>query len=475
MAATSARLPRNWALPVHLFTDASKSMKFKNFRLNVVVRVLLIVASAILLLTIFRRPELVISTSILIAIIIGQIFDLVKYVERTNKKLTVFLESIRHSDFVSSFSDHGLGSSFDDLNQAFNEVIEEFRKARAAKEEHFNYLQTLVQHVSIGILVFRRDGKVDLINNALKRMFRISNLRFTHEFEKIDKGLAELLKTIKAGDSELLKVFNENELLQLSIRATEFRMRGEDFVLVSMQNIHNELEAKEMDSWQKLIRVLTHEIMNSITPIVSLSGTVKDLLIDQESLSLRQEIDEEDVESAQSALETIEKRSQGLLNFVQVYRNLTRIPKPNFRYIEVRELFDRVENLLQPKVKELNIKCEFRVIPPGLMLTADPDLIEQVIINLLINAIHAVKEVQNPRIFMIASTSSLNRVLISVADNGYGIKPDTMEKIFVPFFTSKKEGSGIGLSLSREIMRLHKGNITVKSKPEVETVFTLHF
>ncbi len=440
-----------------------------------VIRVLLIVVAVVLLLNLLRKPELLISTAILIVFIIGLIVDLVKYVERTNKKLTMFLESIRHSDFVSSFSDRGLGSSFDDLNKAFNEVIEEFRKARAAKEEHFNYLQTVVQHISIGILVFRRDGKVDMVNNALKRMFRINNLRYISEIEKIDKGLAELLKTIKAGDSELLKVFYENELLQLSIRATEFRMRGEDFVLVSMQNIHNELEAKEMDSWQKLIRVLTHEIMNSITPIVSLSGTVKDLLIDQETLKLRSEIDEEDVESAQSALETIEKRSQGLLNFVQIYRNLTRIPKPNFRYFEVRELFDRVENLLQPKVKELNINCEFKIIPPGLMLTADPDLIEQVLINLLINSIHAVKEVARPRITMAASITSLNRVMIYVSDNGYGIKPDTMEKIFVPFFTSKKEGSGIGLSLSREIMRLHKGNITVKSNPGVETVFTLHF
>jgi len=457
------------------FTVASKSMNFKNFRLNVVIRVLLIVASVVLLISIFRKPELLISTGILFAVIIGQIIALVKYVERTNKRLTIFLESIRHSDFVSSFSDHGLGRSFDDLNKAFNEVIEEFRKARAAKEEHFNYLQTVVQHVSIGILVFRKDGKIDLVNNALKRMFRVGNLRYIHEISAIDKGLAELLKNIKAGDSELMKVFNDNELLQLSVRATEFRMRGEDYVLISMQNIHNELEAKEMDSWQKLIRVLTHEIMNSITPIVSLSGTVKDLLIDQESLELKKEIDEDDVESAQSALTTIENRSQGLLNFVQVYRNLTRIPKPNFRYFEVRELFDRVENLLQPKINELNINFELKVLPMGLMLTADPDLIEQVLINLLINSIHAVKEVENPRIKMQATQSSLNRVVVSVADNGYGIKPDTMEKIFVPFFTSKKEGSGIGLSLSREIMRLHKGNITVKSKPEEQTVFTLHF
>jgi two-component system, NtrC family, nitrogen regulation sensor histidine kinase NtrY len=450
-------------------------MSFKNFRFNVIGRVLLIVLSVVLLLAIVKNKEYIISSIILASLVIAQIFGLVRYVERTNRKLGTFLESIRHSDFTSSFADQGLGKSFDDLNKSFNEVINAFKKTRAAKEEHYNYLQTVVQHVTIGILVFRKDGKVEMINNATKRMLRLNNLRYIFELEKIDKNLAELMQHIKSGDRELVKVFNENELLQLSVRAAEFRMRGEDFVLVSLQNIHNELEAKEMDSWQKLIRVLTHEIMNSITPIVSLSSTVKDLLIDEETVKLKKEVDEDDVESAQSALNTIERRSKGLLNFVEVYRNLTRIPKPNFRYFSVQELFDRVENLLLPKIQERNIDCTCKVVPPGLMLTADPDLIEQVLINLMINAIHAVQDVKNPKIRVLAIASSTNKIAISVSDNGYGIKPDTMEKIFVPFFTSKKEGSGIGLSLSREIMRLHKGNITVRSKPEVETVFTLQF
>lgn len=450
-------------------------MNFRNFRLNIVGRVLLIVVSVVLLLSIIRQTEFIISSSILGALTVFQIVALVRYVERTNRKLTVFLESIRHSDFVSSFSDQGLGRSFDDLNKAFNEVINEFKKARASKEEHYNYLQTLVQHVSIAIIVFRKDGKVDLVNNAFKRIFRLPNLRYIHELSKIDKNLAEMLLHVQAGDSSLVKVFNENELLQLSVHATEFRMRGEDFVLVTLQNIHSELEAKEMDSWQKLIRVLTHEIMNSITPIVSLSSTVKDLLIDVENTRLKKDIDLDDVESAQSALNTIERRSQGLLNFVQIYRNLTRIPKPNFRYFPIRELFDRVENLLMPKIQERQIDCTCQAVPPALMLTADPDLIEQVLINLVINAIHVVQDIPNPRIRIVATVTSLNRVTISVSDNGYGIKPDNIEKIFVPFFTSKKEGSGIGLSLSREIMRLHKGSIAVRSKPEVETSFTLHF
>jgi two-component system, NtrC family, nitrogen regulation sensor histidine kinase NtrY len=431
--------------------------------------------SVVVLLSIIRRSEFVISSSILAAIIVMQIVSIINYVERTNKRLTNFLESIRHSDFVSSFSEPGLGKSFDELNAAFNDVINEFRKTRASKEEHFNYLQTVVQHISIGIIVFRRDGKVDIFNNAVKRMFGMSSIRFISDLEKVDKGLPELLLSMKAGDSNLQKIFLESELLQLSVRATEFRMRGEDFVLVSMQNIHSELEAKEMDSWQRLIKVLTHEIMNSITPIVSLSATVKEILIDEETVSLKSEIDDDDIEGVNSALNTIEKRSQGLLNFVQVYRNLTRIPKPNFRHVEIKGILDPVYALLEPKIKEQKINCRVTIIPKDLKLTADPDLIEQVLINLIINSIHAVKEANNPTIKILALTGTNNRIFLSISDNGHGIKPDIMEKIFVPFFTSKKEGSGIGLSLSREIMRLHKGNITVKSKPGEETTFTLHF
>ena len=450
-------------------------MNFRNFRLNVIGRVLLIMITVVVLLSVIGNSAFIISSVILILLIILQIMALVRYVERTNRRLSVFFDAIRHSDFSSSFSDKGLGKSFDDLNLAFNEVIAEFQKTRAAKEEHFNYLQTVLQHVTTGIIVYKKDGRISMLNNAFKRMFRNSNLRFINDLEKIDQNLAELLQNVKAGDSELIKVFYNNELLQLSIKATEFRMQGEDFVLVSLQNIHTELEAKEMDSWQKLIRVLTHEIMNSITPIVSLSSTVKGLLIDEESVKLKQEIDEDDVESAQSALNTIERRSQSLLNFVQVYRNLTRIPKPNFRHFPIKDLFDNVEQLLLPKINERNIQCQCRIVPPKLMLTADPDLIEQVLINLVINSIHAVQEVENPKILILATAEGINHVNISVSDNGYGIKPDNLEQIFVPFFTSKKEGSGIGLSLSREIMRLHKGNITVKSKPNVETRFTLHF
>ncbi len=440
------------------------------------MRVILLTLSILLFFFLINLTKYTISLIIVVVLIAIQTILLIKFVERINKKLKIFLDSIRHSDFSSSFTDQGLGRSFDQLNNAFQNVILEFKKNRAEKEEHYNYLQTVVQHVSIGIISFKRDGKVDMFNNAVKKILKINNLRNVYELDNIKDGFSDILLKMKAGEKYLVKIFIEDELLQLSIYATEFRMRDEEFVLISLQNIHAELEEKEIESWQKLIRVLTHEIMNSITPISSLASTVQEILIDEDSDQIKlKDLDDEDVESIQIAIKTIHNRSEGLLNFVDIYRNLTRIPKPNFRYFRISELFERTEHLLKPKLSKLKIKFLYKIFPEDIMLTADPDLIDQVVINLLLNAIDAVKKVENPQVSIIASKTMHGKINIDFIDNGYGIKPDILDKIFMPFFTSKREGSGIGLSLSRQIMHLHKGTITVKSKPNDGCVFTLTF
>jgi len=451
-------------------------MGFKKFRTWIVIRVILITANLLLLVILLQNDQQWVTALITGIVALMQVGALIHYSERTNRKLTQFLESVRHSDFSTSFYDKDLGKSFEGLNRSFNEVIREFRKNRAEKEEHYNYLLTVVQHVSIGIIAFRKDGKVDIFNNAIKRLLQVTNLKHINDLASIKPSLPENLLKMKAGDKQLIKLVVENELLQLSVYATEFRMRGEEFLLVSLQNISAELEEKEIESWQKLIRVLTHEIMNSITPISSLASTVREMLLteDEGDVSLR-DLDSDDVENIQLALTTIQGRSQGLLNFVETYRNLTRIPRPNFRYFAVKELFERTHVLLRPKMEKYGIECVPRVFPEELMITADPDLIEQVFINMLLNAIDAVKEKPQPHIKVTASPNNNGRVSIDFADNGYGIKPDILDKIFMPFFTSKKDGSGIGLSLSRQIMHLHKGSVTVKSIPGEGTVFTLTF
>lgn len=450
-------------------------MIFKRFYIVVVLRILLIVASAFLFVFLVSIAKNEISSAFVGLLIVLQTYALIVYVNRINMKLSQFFESIRYADFSTSFSEKNPGKSFKTLYQSFNRVLDEFKKYRAEKEEHYNYLQTVVQHINIGILSFNLVGKVDMYNKAARKLLGINLIRNINELKTVQMDLPETLMKLKAGDKILIKIFTEDELKQLSIYATQFRMRGEEYVLVAFQDIHAELEEKEIESWQKLIRVLTHEIMNSITPISSLASTISEMLIDTSNDTPRlHKLDEEEIANVENAIHTIQKRSNGLLNFVDIYRNLTRIPQPNFRYFRVGEAFDRAEQLMKQKMDELNIDCQCVVYPDDLMLTADPDLIDQVIINLLLNSLDAVKNAESPRIILKAYHDN-HKTIIEVSDNGAGIKQDIIEKIFMPFFTSKKDGSGIGLSLSRQIMHLHKGSISVRSKPGEGAVFTLIF
>jgi len=432
-----------------------------------------------LIFFIHQQTAYAISSIILVFIFIAQIISLIRYTEQTNIKLTRFFEAIRHADFTNSFSDNQMGKSFEGLNNEFNEVITAFNKNKTEKEEHFNYLLTVIQHVSVGIIVFKKDGSVDVFNNAVKRLMQLPRLRNINDLSTIEDELPDKLLNMKAGDKSLIKVFIADELLQLSMHATQFRMRGEEYILVSFQDIHPELEQKEIESWQKLIRVLTHEIMNSITPISSLSETIGDILKNHETDSPSPSDFEEDMENVKQAITTIGNRSKGLLNFVELYRNLTRIPKPNFRHFHVFSLFERAIELLNPEIEKNKIEIIIKIFPKDLKLLADPDLIDQVLINLLLNAIDAVLEKDTgstkPKITIVASVNLNNRTIIEIADNGKGIRQDSLDKIFMPFFTSKKKGSGIGLSLSRQIMQMHKGSISVRSKQGEGAIFTMVF
>jgi len=450
-------------------------MVFNRFRVAIITRVILLLISGFILILLLNQ-FLPFTTGLFILLVTLQIIDLIRYVERTNRKLISFLDSINYNDFTVTFSDNNPGSSFLALNKAFNDVMTEFRKSRVEKEEHYNYLQTIVQHISIGIIVFLHSGKVVLTNEALLKMIGLNSLRNLKELKHVNKDLPDSLQKLKSGEKTLVKLFLDDKVSQLSIFATEFKMQNEAYTLVSIQDISSELEEKEIESWQKLIRVLTHEIMNSITPISSLAQTVREIMIEenQEQIALRP-LEQDDVDNIANALNTIQRRSQGLLNFVELYRNLTRIPRPNFRYVSVKELVLRVRQLMLPRFEKDNIRFHLLIDPEQLMLTIDPDLIEQVMINLLLNACDAIKHIEQSWIKLEAILNNNGRVTIEIKDNGSGITPDLMDKIFMPFFTSKRDGSGIGLSLSRQIMHLHKGTISVKSNPGNGATFTLIF
>ncbi len=450
-------------------------MAFRNFRINIIIRVLLLSASIFLFFYTWNTNYHV--TPILVGIIIlFQVYSLIRYVDRTNRDLTSFLESIRFSEFTRSFQIEGMGSSFDELNRAFNDVIHDFQKVRSEKEEHFHYLQSIVQNIDVSIIAYRKDGTVEMVNKAAKKLFQIHSLKNVKLLEQLSPELVNTLLNIGPGENTLVKVQDQDDILQLAIYATEFKVKDKLIILTTINNIQNVLEEQETEAWQKLIRVLTHEIMNSITPIASLSSTLEVMLKGiAEGGSVKEDMNLDTVLEILQALQTINKRSTGLLHFVNTYRNLTRIPKPNFKIFPVRDLYKNIYLLMEEEITSNKIKFVTQVEPDNIEVSADEQLIEQVIINLIRNSIHALENHKKSVIELKAFFNKRGRVTMQVTDNGTGILPEVLDKIFIPFFTTKQSGSGIGLSLSRQILRLHNGTITANSIPEEETVFTLTF
>ncbi|MBN2524512.1 MAG: hypothetical protein JXB24_14665 [Bacteroidales bacterium] len=450
-------------------------MIFKNFRFNLILRVILLTASIFLFYYSFSTDYF--FTPIIVgAAIIFEVSSLVRYIDKTNRELTSFLESIRFNEFTRTFKMEGLGSSFNELNEAFNEVIHDFQRVRSEKEEHFYYLQTILQNIDISLIAYQSDGTIELINKSAKKLFQVSGLTNIKGLEKLSKELVDVLFKIKPGQSELVKVYDEDDFLQLAIYATTIKVKDKIITLVTIKDIQHVLEEQETEAWQKLIRVLTHEIMNSITPISSLSSTLNNILskysYDEQG---KTPVENESLTEIEKALQTINKRSNGLLHFVNTYRNLTRIPKPNFKIFPIEDLFSNIKLLMEKELNKKNIKLILNIEPPKLEITADEQLIEQILINLIKNSIDALKGKDNAEIHLNAFYNKRGHFTIQVTDNGPGIIPDVLDKIFIPFFTTKTSGSGIGLSLSRQIMRLHGGTITAHSKPEEETIFTLTF
>ena len=406
-------------------------------------------------------------------IIVLQLSEIFRFVSQTNRKLTRFLESVKYSDFISGFaSDNKLGKSFKDLNIAFNEVLEAFRKARSEKEEQAQYLNTVVQQVRTGILSFDVDGNVQLINTNAKKFMGITSIKNIHELIQQNPKLFHAINSAESGNSELYKGSNE---LYLTIQATELRIRGIDVKLVTLQNIQPELQKQELEAWQNLTRVLRHEIMNSITPISSLTSTLREIL-DHEMTKTGEnyELKGEGADDLREGLSTIENRSKGLIKFIDAYREYTSLPKPVMQTVRLKELLEKVAQLMRQELKKTSINFELSCSSEYLTINADVEMIEQVLINLLKNAIEALAETKDPSLKLIGSYDGTS-IIVEVIDNGSGIIKEALEHIFVPFYTTKRSGSGIGLSLSRQIMQMHNGSITVESEPDVRTNFTLRF
>jgi two-component system nitrogen regulation sensor histidine kinase NtrY len=449
-------------------------MTFKGFKFNLFARVVLIVLAAFLSAYELFNAGHYLSGLLLLALVFYLAHNLYQFVLSTNKKLTHFLESVRYSDFTSNFNaDNQLGENFADLNQVFNEVLEAFRKTRAEKEEHLQYLNTLVQHVQVGLISFDPDGNIELINNIARRFLNVTHIKNIKQLQYANQEMYRLIKELPEGGKHLLRESND---LQLSINATELTLHNKTYKLLSIQNIKSELQDKEIEAWQNLTSVLRHEIMNSITPITSLVATLSEILEeDVVHTNGHYALESDSIEDIKEGLLTIQNRSEGLRRFVDAYRSFTSIPTPKMKIISVKELASGTVKLMQGEMRHQPLEIRCHVSPDDLQLNADPQLLEMVLINLVKNAKEALNGQPRGLIELTAMADEHQRVVIKVRDNGSGIEPEALSKIFIPFYTTKGTGSGIGLSLSREILQMHHAQLTVDSLPGKGSTFQIRF
>ncbi len=464
-------------------------MVFKNFRVNIIFRVIALNANILAVIWLILNTNYHITTITLGIVAILQITLLISYAERTNHMFVKFLNAIRYDDFSQTYTTKGLGRSFDNLNREFNKVILKFQEIRAEKEANYHYLRTIVQHIAIGLLVFDEKGQVQLINQTAKQLLDVNRLNHINQFREEHQELVQYFSQTESEKRELIKFRNDDRILHLAVRKTSVKLRGEVFHIVSIQDIQSELEDKEMEAWQNLIRVLTHEIINSVTPIASLSSTVnEDLTYHLEQVhKSEKEIEgkkhlllpahtfQESVEEVHYAIKTIQKRSEGLIRFVRDFRSLTKVPMPQLHTLTLKHLVEDIVFLQREEFKKNQVHFHLDIQPEDLTLIADVQLLEQVLINLLKNAVQALDQEPEKHIHFRAFKDRAGKTILQIQDNGCGISEEAMKNIFVPFFTTKKSGSGIGLSFSRQVMRLHGGTINLESKLGEGTVFTLRF
>ncbi|TDE18576.1 sensor histidine kinase [Dyadobacter psychrotolerans] len=442
----------------------------RHFSIVIAIRITLIIVSVFVVIWLAS-----LKTNVTLIYILGGIFIFVQgsllyqYVTNVNRKLTYFLESVRYSDFTINFRhDNKMGKTFQELNQQFNEVLHAFRQARAEKEANLQYLNTIVQHIGTGLITFDSTGQVNLINNAALRMLGIYRLHQLSELQDKHPRLFELLSNLDSGVRELYRTPSDQPL---ALQGAAIQLRGMWVRIVVLQNIQTELQQQEVESWQNLTRVLRHEIMNSMTPIVSLVGTMR--LIVNEDIE-KSTTDQEAVNDLKEALQTLEKRSKGMMQFVNAYRDFTTLPKPVFSNLNVAELLQEVLQLLQTDLTTAGVLWKLTVKPENLIVKVDASQIQQVLINLIKNASEAFST-QTDRVISLEAYQNDNTTFIEVQDNGDGIEPEAIDNIFIPFYTTKKTGSGIGLSLSRQILQQHGGQLNVASEVGKGTVFTLVF
>ena len=447
----------------------------RHLYLQIVARVVLIVAIATAAgICIAAEGSYALLSLLAISEIVVTV-NLIRYLNSTNRKLSFFLESIENEDSTLLFTTKEANRPIRELYQSLSKVNKQIQQVKIESRQQEQYFQTLLEQVATGILTYDSRGFVLHANKATKKMLGINVLTHIDQLERISLPLFQTVKNIRPFEQKLVTVSNEKVSVQLSLKATSFKTNDSELILLSLQDIRNELDEKELESWMKLIRVLMHEIMNSIAPITSISASLSKMYTMEGRLLLPEEMKEGTIVTTVKGLNVIEEQGTGLMQFVESYRKLSGLPKPVKKVVSVEELFNRIRILYASLEKASNINLTIRVSHANMELFADENLISQVLVNLLKNAIQANETNGNGKIQLIAGINSTHQPEIRIIDNGPGIVPEILDQIFVPFFTTRANGSGIGLSLSRQIMQLHGGSLQVHSVPDKETTFSLIF
>ncbi|HEY8927958.1 MAG TPA: HAMP domain-containing sensor histidine kinase [Mucilaginibacter sp.] len=450
-------------------------MIFNRYEWRLVLRVILLFLSltASSYLTIKGEPGQALFLVITIPLCAYQVLDLIRFQKKAQDEVSQFVESIHYRDFSRHFDVRKAPNELKPLRKGFNEINTTFKLISRERETQYQYLQKILELVDTGIFSYEQEsGETGWINEAFKRLIGVPYLKTIHSLEKREETLYNEIVKLKPGDAKILTVTRNQQLVKILVTASVMRSEDKVYKLIAFQNVSEALDETESKAWQKLLNVMTHEIMNSVAPISSLADTLKNRLQSPEIANSPMSSQLEDLELG---IDTIKRRSEGLLKFTESYRNLNKITKLDLTKILVRNLFESLNSLMRPSLEKKHIELEIILRDPALSIEADLNLIEQVLINLVVNAIEAVKESENPQLTLSAEVQSNGRTLVKVSDNGMGMPPELLDKIFIPFFSTRKSGSGIGLSLCKQIMLLHKGNIQVQSTQGIGSTFILQF
>jgi len=449
-------------------------MIFKRYEWRLLLRVFfLFITLTVTSLIVVEGTGWFLYLAITVPLVIYEVMDLIRFQKKAQDEVSQFVESIHYRDFSRHFDVRKAPNELKPLRKGFNEINSTFKLISRERETQYHYLQKILELVDTGILSYELEtGETSWINEALKKLISVPYLKTIHSLEKREPALYQDVVNLKPGDSKIITITRNQQLVKILVTASILRSDEKLYKLVAFQNVSEALDETESKAWQKLLNVMTHEIMNSVAPISSLADTLKNRLQSPEIANSPVSSQLEDLELG---IDTIKRRSEGLLKFTESYRSLNKITKLDLTKILVRNLFENLNSLMRPTLEKKHIELEIILRDPTLAIEADINLIEQVLINLVVNAIEAVKDREEPRIILSAEIQSNNKTLVKVADNGLGMPPELLDKIFIPFFSTRKTGSGIGLSLCKQIMLLHKGNIQVQSTEGMGSAFVMQF